>query len=52
MQNSRNFDISATELELRDKYLVQRIGLKELFKSYNVTPKSRMRLISSKVMLN
>jgi hypothetical protein len=41
MQNSRNFDISATELELRDKYLVQWISLKELFKSYNVTPKSR-----------
>jgi hypothetical protein len=39
MQNSRNFDIMGTELELRDKSLVQLIGLKELFKSYNLTLK-------------
>jgi hypothetical protein len=52
MQNSRNFDISATESELKDKYLVQRIDLKELSMSYNILPKSRLRLISSKVMLN
>jgi hypothetical protein len=41
MQNSRNFDVLATELELRDKYLVKCIGLKEIFKSYNVMLKSR-----------
>jgi hypothetical protein len=39
MQNSRNFDIMGTELELRDKSLVQLIDLKELFKSYNLIAK-------------
>ncbi len=39
MQNSRNFDIMGTELESGDKSLVQLIGLKEIFKSYNLTAK-------------
>jgi hypothetical protein len=39
MQNSSNFDIMSTELELGDKSLVQLIDLKELFKSYNLTAK-------------
>ncbi len=39
MQNSRNFDIMGTELELGDKSLVQLIDLKEIFKSYNLTAK-------------
>jgi hypothetical protein len=37
VQNSGNFDIMGTELELGDKSLVQLIDLKELFKSYNLT---------------
>ncbi len=52
MQNSMNFYIMDIELELGDKSLVQLIGLKELFKSYNLKLKSRRRPLSSKVMLN
>jgi hypothetical protein len=41
MQNIRNFEIIATEIELLNKYLIQRILLKQLFKSFDLTSKSR-----------
>jgi hypothetical protein len=41
IQNSRNFEIIATEIELLNKYLIQLILLKQLFKSFDLAPKSR-----------
>jgi hypothetical protein len=41
MQNSSNFEITATEIELLNKYLIQRILLKQLLNSFNLTTKSK-----------
>jgi hypothetical protein len=41
MQNSGNFEIIATEIKLLNKYLIQRVLLKQLFNSFDFTPKSR-----------
>jgi hypothetical protein len=37
MQNSENFDYLVAEMELKDKYLIQLIRVKQLFKSFNMT---------------
>jgi hypothetical protein len=38
MQNSSNFEIIAAAIELFNKYLIQRILLSQLFKSFDVPP--------------